>query len=133
MDRMSFMDRLGLLVEQEAAVREDRRITRRLRTAKLRLQASMADLDHRQDRGFSRRVMLHLANCQWVRRRQNILITGPTGVGKSYVACALAHKACLKNYRTRYYRLPRRIRPLDSLLTGLLMGSNSHDRTFGMF
>ena len=117
-DGMSFIDRLGLLIEQEAAVREDRRITRRLRTAKLRLQASMADLDYRQDRGLSRRVMLHLGSCQWVRRRQNILITGPTGVGKSYVACALAHKACLENYRTRYYRLPRLLQELQAARAG---------------
>ena len=75
----------------------------------------MADLDYRQDRGLSRRVMLHLAGCQWVLRRQNILITGPTGVGKSYVACALAHKACCENYRTRYYRLPRLLLELQAV------------------
>ncbi len=106
-EAMSFMDRLGLMVDHEEAVREDRRLDRRLKTAKLRLQACMADLDYRPSRGLDRRLMLHLASCQWIRRRQNVLITGPTGVGKSYVACALAHKACLENFQVRYYRLHR--------------------------
>lgn len=112
-EAMSFMDRLGLMVDHEEAVREDRRLARRLKMAKLRLQACMANLDYRPSRGLDKRLMLHLAGCQWIRRRQNILITGPTGVGKSYVACALAHKACLENFRTRYYRLHRLLETLQ--------------------
>ena len=112
-EAMSFMDRLGLMVDHEEAVREDRRLARRLKMAKLRLQACMADLDYRPSRGLDKRLMLHLAGCQWIRRRQNILITGPTGVGKSYLACALAHKACLENFRTRYYRLHRLVETLQ--------------------
>ncbi len=112
-EAMSFMDRLGLMVDHEEAVREDRRLARRLKTAKLRLQACMADLDYRPSRGLDRRLMLHLATCQWIRRRQNVLITGPTGVGKSYVACALAHKACLENFRVRYDRLHRLLETLQ--------------------
>ncbi|MXY07579.1 MAG: AAA family ATPase [Rhodothermaceae bacterium] len=112
-EAMSFMDRLGLMVDHEEAVREDRRLARRLKMAKLRLQACMADLDYRPSRGLDKRLMLHLAGCQWIRRRQNILITGLTGVGKSYVACALAHKACLENFRTRYYRLHRLVETLQ--------------------
>ena len=112
-EAMSFMDRLGLMVDHEEAVREDRRLARRLKMAKLHLQACMANLDYRPSRGLDKCLMLHLAGCQWIRRRQNILITGPTGVGKSYVACALAHKACLENFRTRYYRLHRLLETLQ--------------------
>ena len=73
----------------------------------------MAELDYRASRGLDKRVMLHLASCQWIRRAQNVLITGPTGVGKSYVACALAHKACLENFRTGYHRLHRLLESLQ--------------------
>ena len=113
-DAMPFLDRLGLMVEHEAAVRGDRRLARRLHTAKLRLQASMANLDYGTSRGLDKRLMLHLASCQWIRRQQNVIITGPTGVGKSYVACALAHKACLENFKTRYYRLSRLLEALQT-------------------
>ena len=113
-DAMPFLDRLGLMVEHEEAVRGDRRLARRLHIAKLRLQASMANLDYGVSRGLDKRLMLHLASCQWIRRQQNVLITGPTGVGKSYVACALAHKACLENFKTRYYRLSRLLEALQT-------------------
>ena len=112
-ESMSFMDRLGLMVDHEEAVREDRRLTRSLKMAKLRLHACMANLDYRPSRGLDKRMMLHLASCQWIRRRQNILITGPTGVGKSYVACALAHRACLENFQTRYHCLHRLLETLQ--------------------
>ena len=121
---MPFLDRLGLMVEHEAAVRGDRRLARRLHTAKLRLQASMADLDYGTSRGLDKRLMLHLASCQWICRQQNVIITGPTGVGKSYVACALAHKACLENFKTRYYRLSRL---LEALQTAREEGDLSQD------
>ena len=113
-DTMPFLDRLGLMVEHEEAVRGDRRLARRLHTAKLRLQASMANLDYGTSRGLDQRLMLHLASCQWIRRQQNVIITGPTEVGKSYVACALAHKACLENFKTRYYRLTRLLEALQT-------------------
>lgn len=114
MDTMPFLDRLGLMVDHEEAVRGDRRLARRLHTAKLRLQASMANLDYSASRGLDKRLMLHLASCQWIRRQQNVIITGPTGVGKSYVACALAHKACLENFKTRYHRLSRLLETLQT-------------------
>ncbi len=113
-DTMPFMDRLGLMVDHEEAVRGDRRLARRLHTAKLRLQANMANLDYSASRGLDKRLMLHLSSCQWIRRQQNVIITGPTGVGKSYVACALAHKACLENFNTRYYRLSRLLETLQT-------------------
>ncbi len=111
-ESVPFLDRLGLMVDHEEAVRGDRRLARRLKSAQLRIPASMPNLDYSAARGLDQRVMLHLATCQWIRRQQNVIITGPTGVGKSYVACALAHKACLENFNVRYARLPRLLESL---------------------
>jgi len=104
---LTFEDRLGLLVDREATEREDRRLKTRLRKARLRQTASIEDLDYRTGRGLDKKLILHLASCDWVRRYHNIVITGPTGVGKSFVACALAHKATLSGYGSLYHRLPR--------------------------
>lgn len=112
-DTLSFLERLGLLVDRELTEREDRRLKSRLRRAGLRQQASMADLDYRSRRGLDRGLMLQLASCDWVRRRQNVVITGPTGVGKSFIACALAHKACLEGFSALYARLPRLLEDLE--------------------
>lgn len=103
----SFEDRLGLLVDQEWAHRQNRRLARLLRAAKLRLPAALEDLDYQHSRGLDRSVMRMLANCQWIRDHTTVLISGPTGVGKTFVACALANAACRQGFRTRYYRVPR--------------------------
>lgn len=112
-DQLSFLERLGLLVDREMTEREDRRLKSRLRRAGLRQQASMEDLDYHAGRGLDRSLLLQLASCQWVRRRQNVVITGPTGVGKSFIACALAHKACLEGHGALYHRLPRLLEDLE--------------------
>lgn len=112
-DELSFEERLGLLVDRELTMRADRQLKRRLKHATLRQSASMADLDYRRTRGLDKRQMLALASCEWVRRHQNIIITGATGVGKSYVACALAHSACLEGYGAQYWRLPRLVEDLQ--------------------
>jgi DNA replication protein DnaC len=112
-DRLSFEERLGLLVDRELVERENRRLQTRLRKAKLRQQASIEDIDYRARRGLDRSVVLRLAECRWIGAHQNVLITGPTGVGKSYLACALAHKACLSGYGALYTRLPRLLRELQ--------------------
>lgn len=112
-DQLGFMDRLGLLVDHEMNDRENRKLTNRLRRAHLKLQACIEDIDYHQKRGLSRSVMLQLASCDWITRHQNVLITGPTGVGKSFIACALAHKACLEGFNARYYRLPRLLEDLE--------------------
>jgi len=106
---LSFEDRLCLLVEREATVRENRRLTRLLRQAKLRLPASIEDLDFRTPRGLDRSVILRLASCDWVRNHQVVLITGATGTGKTYLACALAQAACRQGLSSRYLRLTRLI------------------------
>ena len=104
-EQLDFLERLGLLVDRELSEREDRRLQRRLSAAKLRQQASLEDLDYRRGRGLDRSVIARLATGDWIRRRYNVLITGATGVGKSYLACALAHKACLLGHSAFYVRL----------------------------
>lgn len=104
---LSFEERLGRLVDREMTERSDRRRTTRLRQAKFRLSAQIEDIDYRYPRGLDTSLLLQLASCQWVKDRRNILITGPTGIGKTWIACALGHKACREGYTVLYLRLPR--------------------------
>jgi DNA replication protein DnaC len=107
LSELSFAERLGLLVDREASDRESRRLARRLKQAKLRQDAAIEDLDFRTPRGLDKSLILALAGCGWIEQRLNVLVTGPTGVGKSYLACALAHKACREGYTVLYHRLSR--------------------------
>lgn len=109
---LSFEDRLGLLVDREVTLRKDRRQTQLLRQARLRLQASVENLDLRSPRGLDRSVILRLATCDWIRRHQVVLISGATGTGKTYLACALAQAACRQGLSSRYFRLPRLVEEL---------------------
>jgi DNA replication protein DnaC len=109
---LSFEERLGLLVDRELTERENRRLHSRLRQAKLRLSATLEDLDYRTPRGLDRTAITSLATCQWIADHYNVLITGATGVGKTWLACALAHTACRQGYRVQYLRLPRLWRDL---------------------
>lgn len=104
---LSFAERLGLLVDREAMERENRRLKSRLQQARLRQDAAVEDLDLKTPRGLDKRLLLALASCQWIDQHHNVLLTGPTGVGKSYLACALAQKACREGYTTLYQRLPK--------------------------
>lgn len=106
-ERLGFLERLGLLVDREQGERDHRRLTTRLRFAKLKQAASLEDLDLHTPRQLDRALVHKLADCQWVAEHLNILITGPTGVGKSYLACALAQKACRAGYKAFYQRVPR--------------------------
>lgn len=111
---LSFDERLGLLVEREYVVRQDRRLTRRLKTAKLKFQACMEDIDYRARRtGLDRALMRTLATCGWVREHQGVIIVGPTGIGKTYLACALANKACREGFTASYTRVPRLLHELS--------------------
>lgn len=103
---LSFEDRLGLMVDREMIDRENRRLETRLRKAKLRVQACVEDIDFRQRRGLDKSLVMSLAACDWIKKRQNLIITGPTGAGKTYLACALVHKACLEGQNSLYRRLP---------------------------
>lgn len=102
MHGLSFEERFGLLVDQEWTHRQNRRMARFLKNAKLRLPACPEDIDYQQPRGLDRSVLRSLTSCDWIRMRQNVLITGPTGVGKTFLACALANAACRQGYSARY-------------------------------
>ncbi len=104
---LSFEERLGLLIDREVTEREDRRLKTRLRQAKLKQNACVEDIDYKQPRGLDKSLMLDLSQCQWIKKHLNLLITGPTGVGKTWIACALAQKACREGYTSHYLRLPR--------------------------
>ena len=109
---LSFEERLGLLIDREVTEREDRRLKTRLRQAKLKQNACVEDIDYKQPRGLDKSLMLNLSQCQWIRKHLNLLITGPTGVGKTWIACALAQKACREGYTSHYLRLPRLLQEL---------------------
>ena len=100
-------DWLGLLVDREATSRDNKRLARRLRDAKLRQAAVVEDTDFRTPRGLDRALFLKLAGCGWIREHAHVVIGGPTGVGKSWLACALGHKACRDGYSVLYKRAPR--------------------------
>lgn len=101
-------DFLGLLVDDEYLYRQNLRLTRLLQCAKFKMpQATLEDMDYRQPRGLIKNKVVNLQNADWIDKFQNILITGPTGVGKSYLACAFGHFACRQGYSTLYYRWPR--------------------------
>lgn len=106
-ERLDFLDRLALLVDRESAERDTNRLRLRLKQAKLRLTATVEDVDFRHPRGLDKSLVLALAGCRWIREHHNVIITGPTGVDKSYLACALAHKACREGFRALYLRAPR--------------------------
>ena len=107
MASLSFEERFGLIVDYQMTDLENRRMLNRLKNAKLRLSASIEDLDFKQGRGMDRSTIMSLAQNQWVKSHHNILVTGPTGAGKSYLACALAQKACRDGHSVFYQRLPR--------------------------
>jgi len=106
-DQLSFEERLGLLVDREMTDRLDRRLKNRLHQAKLKQNACLEDVNYQADRGLDKALLQSLQDCRWIKKHLNVLITGPTGVGKSWIACALAQKACREGYTAIYQRLPR--------------------------
>jgi DNA replication protein DnaC len=106
-DDLSREDWLGLLLDREATSRENKRLGRRLRHARLRQNAIIEDTDFRTPRGLDRALFQKLATCRWIRDHQHVVIGGPTGVGKSWLACALGHKACRDGFSVLYRRAPR--------------------------
>ncbi len=95
---------LGLLLDQEVSVRRQRRFESRAKAARLRHDASLEDVDYQAPRGLDRSLFLKLGSCDWIRSKRNLLITGPCGVGKSYLACALGQKACREDLPVAYHR-----------------------------
>jgi DNA replication protein DnaC len=114
-NELSFEDRLGLLIDSEVTARDNRRIQTRLRNAKLQQTACLEDIDYYSARDLNKSLLITLSQCQWIASHQNVSIVGPTGTGKTFLACALAHKACLFGYTASYCRIPR-------LLSELQMG-----------
>jgi DNA replication protein DnaC len=100
-------DWLGLLLDREATARDNKRLGRRLSHARLRQSAVVEDTDFRTPRGLDRALFHKLASCDWIRHSQHLLIGGPTGTGKSWLACALGHKACREGFSVLYRRAPR--------------------------
>lgn len=108
--QMSFEERFGLIVDREDCERRNRRFRSRIKKAKPKESACLEDLDFSAGRGIKKTEILSLTGCEWVRQHQNVIISGPTGVGKTYLACALLHAACKEGFSARYVRMPRFLR-----------------------
>ena len=105
---LSFEERLGLLIDAEWTTRQQRKLQRRLKVARLRYPASLEDIDFKTPRGLDRKVVRSLATCDWIREHLNLVISGPTGVGKSWLACAFAQRACRSGFSApSTLRIPR--------------------------
>jgi DNA replication protein DnaC len=110
--KLAFDERLGLLVDAEWLAREQRKLSKRLRAAKLRYAASIENIDFKHPRHLDRQQVLSLSNCGFVQNRHNLVITGQTGIGKSYLACAFVERACRLGYKASYVRMPRLLQQL---------------------
>jgi DNA replication protein DnaC len=111
---LDFEARLGLLVERQWSWKENRSLSRRLKSAQLKISASLEDIDYRHPRGLKRAQIEQLHASQWIAEHRNCLITGPTGAGKTYLACALGHAACRDGQRAVYYYAPKLFRALQT-------------------
>lgn len=113
-EQLSFTERLGLMVDREVTERENRKLAMRLKNAKFKLNAAVEDIDYAHQRGLEKSLVTTLATGQWIRKHQNILLVGPTGAGKTYLACALGHSGCLRGFSAFYARIPRLVQELGS-------------------
>jgi DNA replication protein DnaC len=110
----SFDDRLGMMLDREIVARSNRRLERRIRLAGFKHRsACMEDIDYRSDRGLDRSLLMSLSSCRWVYEKRGVLITGATGTGKTWLSCALGHKACMEGYTAHYSRMTPLLREID--------------------
>ncbi len=121
---LSHGDFVGLLVQDEKMYRDNLRLRRLLKNAKLRQEAALEDIDYRASRGLSQQVIMELANPQWISAHRNVILSGPTGIGKSYIACALGNSAARAGYTVLYLRAPRLFETLQQS-----RGDGSHLKT----
>lgn len=112
-DSLSFEERMAMIVDREWTARENRKLARRLKVARLGHQATVEDIDYRHPRGLDRSVIRSLSTCQWIKSHHNVIITGPTGIGKTYLAEALAQKACREGFTALNYRWSRLMQELE--------------------
>ena len=110
---LSFEERIGLLIDTEFTERENRKLARRLRAAKMRYPASLEDIDFTAPRKLDRQQLLSLGRCAWIGERHNLVIVGPTGIGKSYLASAMVERACRRGFNAHYLRAPRLLDTLE--------------------
>ena len=110
---LSFEERFAMIVDREWTSRENRKLSRRLKAARLRLKATVEDIDYRHPRDLDKSVMRSLITCQWIKGHQNVIITGPTGIGKSYISEALADKACRDGFTALDYRATLLLKELE--------------------
>jgi DNA replication protein DnaC len=106
-DDLSFAERMQLLLDEENLARKNRKQNRLINQARFKLKASIQDIDYQHPRNITRSRIAQLAQADWIDKGQNLLLTGPCGSGKTYLACALGHNACLHEYPVRYFRLSR--------------------------
>lgn len=104
LNQLAFEERFAMLVDQQWLWKENRALTRRLQSARLKERGVIEDIDYQHPRGLDRKLMRSLASSEWVRQKQNVLLIGPTGIGKSWLACALAHKACRDGFSVLHKR-----------------------------
>ena len=126
--QLSFADRFGLMVDREWTERQDRKLKRRLTAAKLREPACVEDVNWRHPRHLDRSVFERLATGRWIAHHDNLVLTGPTGVGKTWLVCALAHQACRQGYTVLYTRFPRLMHELQ-----VARGEGTYGRALGRF
>lgn len=124
-NRLSFEERLGLMVDREWQERQERRLMLRLGRAKLREPACPEDINYHHPRGLDKSVVQRLLTCQWVSKHENVILTGPTGIGKTWIACALGNAACREGYSASYVRTPRLLQSLQ-----LARADGSYERQF---
>lgn len=111
-DELGFSERLALLIDRESTYRHNNKITRLLKAARLKMQGNPADIDYSHPRGLMKSQFADLLSMHWILQHHNVLITGPTGCGKTYLGCALATQACLQGLSVRYFRMPRLLEAL---------------------